>query len=84
MIDLMKLPASEAERLAYAEGFAGVGELLARLSDAQAMLDRCAAVMLNLALHVEQDVPDDSGTPHLWDAVEDARNMAGMIDNMEG
>lgn len=84
MIDLMKLPASEAERLAYAEGFAGVGELFARLSDAQAMLDRCAAVMLNLAYHVEQDIPEDSASRHLWDAVEDARNMAGMIDNMEG
>lgn len=35
MIDLMKLPASEAERLAYAEGFTGTAELLARLSDAE-------------------------------------------------
>lgn len=40
MIDLMKLPASEAERLAYAEGFAGVGELLARLSDAECTIAR--------------------------------------------
>ena len=35
MIDLMQLPASEAERLAYAEGFTGTAELFARLSEAE-------------------------------------------------
>lgn len=35
MIDLMKLPASEAERMAYSEGFTGTAELFARLSDAE-------------------------------------------------
>jgi hypothetical protein len=35
MIDLMKLPAADAERLAYAEGFTGTATLLARLSDAE-------------------------------------------------
>ena len=33
MIDLTKLPAADAERIAYAEGFTGVGELFARISD---------------------------------------------------
>jgi hypothetical protein len=33
MIDLTKLPADEAEAIAYAEGFTGVGELFARISD---------------------------------------------------
>ena len=33
MIDLIKLPPDEAERIAYAEGFTGVGELFARISD---------------------------------------------------
>lgn len=33
MIDLTKLPPDEAERIAYTEGFTGVGELFARISD---------------------------------------------------
>ena len=35
MIDLSKLDPSEAERLAHAEGFTGVSDLYARLSDAE-------------------------------------------------
>lgn len=35
MIDLTKLEPSEAERIAYAEGFTGVAALYARLSDAE-------------------------------------------------
>jgi hypothetical protein len=35
MIDLSKLDPIEAERLAHAEGFAGVATLYARLSDAE-------------------------------------------------
>jgi hypothetical protein len=35
MIDLSKLDPSEAERIAHAEGFTGVSELYARLSDAE-------------------------------------------------
>ena len=35
MIDLSKLDPSDAERLAYAEGFTGVAALYARLSDAE-------------------------------------------------
>jgi len=35
MIDLSKLDPSDAERLAYAEGFTGVADLYARLSDAE-------------------------------------------------
>ena len=42
MIDLMKLPASEAERLAYAEGFTGTAELFARL----ATLEHAAQTLL--------------------------------------
>jgi hypothetical protein len=33
MINLIKLPPADAERIAYTEGFAGVGELFARVSD---------------------------------------------------
>lgn len=37
MIDLMKIKASEAERLAYVEGFVGTAELFARIDDAQTL-----------------------------------------------
>ena len=33
MIDLIKLPPEDAERIAYTEGFTGVGDLFARVSD---------------------------------------------------
>ena len=33
MIDLTKLPADEAERLAYAEGFTGTAALFARIAE---------------------------------------------------
>ena len=38
MIDLMKLPASEAERLAYAEGFTGTAELFGRIANLERLL----------------------------------------------
>lgn len=39
MIDLMKIPASEAERLAYAEGFTGTAELFKRIAELEAERD---------------------------------------------
>ena len=39
MIDLTKLPPEDAERIAYAEGFTGVGELFARISDLECTLE---------------------------------------------
>jgi uncharacterized small protein (DUF1192 family) len=43
MTDLMTIPADEAERLAYSEGFTRTAELFARIADlesTQAMLDQ--------------------------------------------
>lgn len=40
MIDLSKLDPSDAERIAYAEGFTGVATLYARLSDAEVHNDK--------------------------------------------
>jgi hypothetical protein len=37
-LDLMRLPAAEAEALAYAEGFAGTAALFARIADLQKAL----------------------------------------------
>ena len=40
MIDLLRLPANEAERLAYAEGFYGTAELFARIVDLKQEIER--------------------------------------------
>lgn len=40
MIDLLRLPASEAERLAYAEGFYGTAELFARIVDLEDKIEQ--------------------------------------------
>ena len=40
MIDLTKLPAHEAEAVAYAEGFAAAAQLFARIADLEAENER--------------------------------------------
>jgi len=57
MIDLTKLPPEDAERIAYAEGFTGVGELFARIADLECTLE---------ALTDEQD------RPRTWVGLTDA------------
>lgn len=42
-LDLMTLPAHEAERLAYAEGFTNTAALFARLADLQRALGEATA-----------------------------------------
>jgi hypothetical protein len=37
MIDLLKLPASDAERIAYAEGFTMAAQLFARIAELEAV-----------------------------------------------
>ena len=54
MIDLTKLDASEAERVAHAEGFIGVAELFARIDD----LSHAASVLLN---YFDLYAPDNLG-----------------------
>lgn len=49
MIDLMQLPANDAERLAYAEGFTGTAELFARLSEAEHTIARYEAALEAIA-----------------------------------
>jgi hypothetical protein len=48
MIDLQQLPAAEAERLAYAEGFTGTARLFARLADLQQALGKATAEITDL------------------------------------
>ncbi len=42
-LDLMSLPAHEAEALAYAEGFTGTARLFARIADLQKALGEAVA-----------------------------------------
>lgn len=52
MINLMNLPAEEAERLAYAEGFTGTAELFARVAELEAQVADLESKL--------EDVKDDS------------------------
>lgn len=47
-LDLMTLPAAEAERLAYAEGFTNTAALFARLADMQRALGEALAELETL------------------------------------
>lgn len=48
MIDLLKLEAPEAERIAYAEGFTMAAELFARIAELEAERDQLAEELENL------------------------------------
>lgn len=47
-LDLMTLPAHEAEALAYAEGFTGTARLFARIADLQKALGEAVAEIESL------------------------------------
>lgn len=67
MINLENLPASEAESLAYAEGFTGTARLFARIDDLQRALGQALAEIeqlrqdLYIAQH-ERAYPRDNET----------------------
>ena len=48
MLDLMTLPAPDAERLAYAEGFKGTATLFARIDDLQRALGAATAELTDM------------------------------------
>jgi len=52
-LDLMTLPAPEAERLAYAEGFTGTARLFARLDSMQKALGEATAEIESLTEALE-------------------------------
>jgi len=56
MIDLTKLKPDEAEAIAYTEGFTGVGELFARISDLEHALQ---AMVEEFGHYVEGDPSDE-------------------------
>ena len=78
MIDLSKLDPSEAERIAYAEGFTGVAALYSRLSDAEHLASVQADQLENMRDTLYQCLPffedwkDENG-------VYKPRTMAFMI-----
>lgn len=57
MIDLLKIPASDAERIAYAEGFTMAAELFARIEDLEA---------INLKLTQENEILRDELADAKW------------------
>lgn len=67
MIDLTKLHPEDAERIAYAEGFTGVSELFARISDLEHALE---AMVYHFGHYVEGD-PSEEETQ----AFENAREL---------
>jgi hypothetical protein len=57
MIDLLKIPASDAERIAYAEGFTMAAELFKRIDELEA---------LNLKLTQENEILRDALADAEW------------------
>lgn len=63
-LNLLNLPATEAERLAYAEGFIGTAELFARIAELEAERDALAEELEDLKdsqpdpRQVQQDAQD--------------------------
>ena len=48
MIDLLKIPASDAERIAYAEGFTMAAELFKRIAELEAELEAAQQELTDL------------------------------------
>jgi hypothetical protein len=57
MIDLLKIPASDAERIAYAEGFTMAAELFKRIDELEA---------INLKLTQENEILRDQLADAKW------------------
>ena len=60
MIDLTKIPASDAERIAYAEGFTMAAELFKRIDELEA---------INLKLTQENEILRDQLEDAKWEGV---------------
>ena len=55
MIDFMTLPAADAERMAYSEGFVTAAELFARIADLEAERDALRAELDDMPSERERD-----------------------------
>ena len=90
MLDLMKLPAPDAERLAYAEGFTGTAELFARLADMQKALGDATAeivtlreALAELADAAESGADPKALAPELILALRHARSLIQYPEGIE-
>jgi hypothetical protein len=54
MINLENLTATEAERLAHAEGFTGTARLFGRIADLQRALGEAVAALEEIAYHTRE------------------------------
>ena len=63
MIDLLKLPPEDAERIAHAEGFAGVSTMFARISD------------LEHAIYILIDAIEEGDPQKIANVVTDVRDL---------
>ena len=87
---LLSLPAADAERLAYAEGFADTAQLFARLADMQKALGDAAAEILTLreALQELADAAEIGAdpkalAPELILALRHARSLIQYTEGLE-
>ena len=72
MIDLQTLPADEAERLAYAEGYPGTAALFARIADLEAQVALFGPVVAAL----DNLIWACSGVDYMEDEYEDEMQAA--------
>ena len=54
MINLENLTATDAERLAYSEGFSGTARQFARIADLQRALGQAVAALEEIAYHMSE------------------------------
>jgi citrate synthase len=92
MIDLQTLPADEAERIAYTEGYTGTAALFAKIADLEADCDKLAyektqileqAESLRDTLRVALAFVEDHATNNNY-APEFFQNLLGRIQGALG
>ena len=86
MINLMNLPAAEAERLAYAEGFTGTAELFAKIADLERLQTQALDLVENvqdLICQINQFVDDleEDGNANM--EYIDTRDLDRQVESVE-
>lgn len=83
MIDLQTLPADEAERLAYAEGYPGTAALFAKIADLEAQVTDLED-QLNEVSETENELRDClyAALPYVEDLVDSEVYKGGAVKKM--
>lgn len=79
MIDLLSIPASEAERLAYAEGFTMAAQLFQRIDDLTRQRDALIEALDDIAYEAAMSTPERFRTKDLNAAIKHANYTLGSI-----